>query len=313
MAYKNCMDHLAQWGHMTFRERGFGVVDGLILAVCAYAPFEDLLRDFSARAPLAALLPGLLTRPDWGKARPLMSRQIPHLVERAAGSRRFGSVQLGYVRAKSEEMVQFAAMTWLLPDGTRYLSFRGTDDTLAGWQESFRMAFSAPIPAQQLAAEYVVQVAAREPGKLRLGGHSKGGNLALWAALQTPTPVLRRILSLFSFDGPGLLTEPADSPRLRFLTHRLLAVAPQSSLVGALLHQPPNGQVIYSHGVGLVEQHDPFTWEISGGNLRPLPRRSFHTQQTAHALHTILKNTPPEALDAFVAGLFRGMRGLASS
>jgi len=306
MGYRNCLDYLAQWGDTPLRQRPFCEIDSLILSICAYAPLEGVLPgdDLTQTLPFYRALPRLTARRGWDHTGPLMSHQIPRLVERAAQSRRFADIPLGCLRSFTDQVTaaQFAAVTWFLPDGTLYLAFRGTDDTLVGWKESFRMAISAPIPAQALAADYLKTVAACHPGRLRLGGHSKGGSLALWAALQAPAPVRRRVLRVSCFDSPGLLYDFTRTPAYRALAPRLSAVSPQSSLVGALLHS--QCQIIRSHGMGTVGQHDPFTWELEDDHFLFLPQRAPRTQRAAQTLHAWLTKMSPREQEDFVDILF---------
>ena len=108
---------------------------------------------------------------------------------------------------------QFAALTIETGDGRLYLSFRGTDDTLAGWREDFELACMPEVPAQKKALQYVEEVARQFPRKkLRLGGHSKGGNLAVYAGVFCPAAVQRRIAAVWSNDGPGFHTDLLDLP-----------------------------------------------------------------------------------------------------
>ena len=99
---------------------------------------------------------------------------------------------------------QFAALTVELSPGELFLSFRGTDNTLVGWKEDFNMSFVCPVPAQRLALDYVTKIAYRESDRLILGGHSKGGNLALYAACSLPEEQWAMIRRVFLLDGPGL-------------------------------------------------------------------------------------------------------------
>ena len=136
------------------------------------------------------------------------------------------------------------------------------------------MSYAFPVPAQALAQDYLVQVAQRHPGRLRVGGHSKGGNLAVWAALHAPPLLRRRILRVTSHDGPGFGQDLTRTRAYGALAPRMVTYIPQASLVGTLLHQDPRAQIIQSHGVGTVGQHDPFSWTVRGTGFVPLPRRS---------------------------------------
>lgn len=308
MPYHNCLDYLDQWGDQSFLEAPFCEIDSLILSVCAYAPFEGVLPglDASETMPLVDATAILSTQPGWDRTGPLMAHRIPRLVEKAAQCPRFAQLPLGCFESILHEGpdVQFAAVTYFLPDGTLYLAFRGTDDTLTGWEESFRMTFSAPIPGQKLAEEYLTQVAQKHPGRLRLGGHSKGGNLALWAAIHASADFRRRILRASSFDGPGFTQDLTNTAAYRALAPRLFTFVPQASLVGALLHQDKHCQLIRSHGKGVAGQHDPFTWEVCGTRLLPVERRSPLSQRSADTLHTWMAQMTTQELEEFVELLF---------
>ena len=308
MSRKNCLDYLEERGHLPFSQAPFCIIDSLILSVCAYAPLEGVLPGLSAQEalPFRQAVNRLTTQAGWDHTGVLMVDQIPRLVVRTAESPRFAQVRLGCCESILDEETgtQFAALTWFLPDGTLYLSFRGTDDSLVGWKECFRMAFTFPIPAQKLAEDYLAQVAARHPGKLRLGGHSKGGNLAVWAAVHAQPMVRRRILRVDSHDGPGFTRDLTGTPAYQALAKRIRIFVPQSSLVGALLHQDRHCQVIRSHGSGTVGQHDPFSWEVEGTQYRLLPRRSAFGRKSAGTVHAWLAAMSPQEQEEFVEVLF---------
>ena len=308
MSRKNCLDYLEERGHLPFSQAPFCIIDSLILSVCAYAPLEGVLPGLSAQEalPFRQAVDRLTTQAGWDHTGVLMADQIPRLVVRTAESPRFAQVRLGCCESILDEETgtQFAALTWFLPDGTLYLSFRGTDDSLVGWKECFRMAFTFPIPAQKLAENYLAQVAARHPGKLRLGGHSKGGNLAVWAAVHAQPMVRRRILRVDSHDGPGFTRDLTGTPAYQALAKRIRIFVPQSSLVGALLHQDRHCQVIRSHGSGTVGQHDPFSWEVEGTQYRLLPRRSAFGRKSAGTVHAWLAAMSPQEQEEFVEILF---------
>lgn len=308
MSRKNCLDYLEERGHLPFSQAPFCIIDSLILSVCAYAPLEGVLPGLSAQEalPFRQAVDRLTTQAGWDHTGVLMADQIPRLVVRTAESPRFAQVRLGCCESILDEETgtQFAALTWFLPDGTLYLSFRGTDDSLVGWKECFRMAFTFPIPAQKLAENYLAQVAARHPGKLRLGGHSKGGNLAVWAAVHAQPMVRRRILRVDSHDGPGFTRDLTGTPAYQALAKRIRIFVPQSSLVGALLHQDRHCQVIRSHGSGTVGQHDPFSWEVEGTQYRLLPRRSAFGRKSVGTVHAWLAAMSPQEQEEFVEILF---------
>lgn len=305
MARANCLDYLDRQGSLSFAQAPFCEVDSLILSLLAYGRFGGILPgpDDPQTLPLAQAVKQLTARPGWDRTGAVMARQIPALIRRLAQCPRFASLPLGAFQSVLNQDTQFAALTVFLPDGTRYLAFRGTDDTLTGWQECFSLSFAAPIPGQKQAEIYLSK-AARRPGKLRLGGHSKGGNLAVWAALHAPPPVRARVLRVYSHDGPGFFQDLTGAPAYRALAGRISILVPQASLVGALLCQDRRQKTIRSWGSGIVAQHDPFTWEVTGTHFRRLPRRSYLGRRRAAVLRGWVSSLSLEEREAFTRILF---------
>ena len=204
MAYENCLDYLRLRGIFPGTVAPFCPVDNLILSVCAYVPWEEAvptLRD-GDWLPFPQAVEALTSHPDWDAVGLNHAQGHPHPGGGGRPQPPVPPLSLGCCEHVQDENTQFAALTYRLPDGTLYLAFRGTDDSLAGWKECFALSYTT-VPAQKLAQEYLIQVARRYPGKLRVGGHSKGGNLAVWAAVHAPPLVRRRILQVISNDGPG--------------------------------------------------------------------------------------------------------------
>ena len=270
----NILDYLDWRGDLTLSERPFNEVDNLILAELCYL-------DFSGFAP-AGFAVQTVTLQDaanaYFAAHPttdmgvLVPDQIPVLVERAAKTARFGDIRLlGYVnRIDAETQTQFSAMTMLLPDGSAYVAFRGTDDTIVGWKEDFNMAFTPEIPAQKYACAYLQQAAKALPFRpLLVGGHSKGGNLAVYAAVFCGQPVQKQLTAVYNNDGPGFYTSLLPLPAHRAVSDRITTILPESSVVGMLLAHEERYQVVRSTQIGLM-QHDGFSWLVKGERFEHL-------------------------------------------
>ena len=270
----NILDYLDWRGDLTLSERPFNEVDNLILAEICYL-------DFSGFAP-ASFAVQTVTLQDaanaYFAAHPttdmgvLVPDQIPVLVERAAKTARFGDIRLlGYVNCIDEEtQTQFSAMTMLLPDGSAYVAFRGTDDTIVGWKEDFNMAFTPEIPAQKYACAYLQQAAKALPFRpLLVGGHSKGGNLAVYAAVFCGQPVQKQLTAVYNNDGPGFYTSLLPLPAHRAVSDRITTILPESSVVGMLLAHEERYQVVRSTQIGLM-QHDGFSWLVKGERFEHL-------------------------------------------
>ena len=267
----NLMDYLDWRGDLTLDQSPFNEVDNLILAELSFVDFQGtvpgpgegegvVLREaaeaFFARFPEGEKI-------DMGV---LVPGAIPEMLGKMASSRRFGAMKLNCFTdhldvGKGE---QFAALTIETGDGLLYLSFRGTDDTLAGWKEDFELACMPEVPAQKKAVRYVRDVAKQYPRRrLRLGGHSKGGNLAVYAAVFCPAAVQRRIEDVWSNDGPGFHEDLLDLPEHRRVADRIRSIVPKSSVVGMLLEHEEDYAVVDSDQQGLF-QHDLYSWQIQG-------------------------------------------------
>jgi hypothetical protein len=189
-----------------------------------------------------------------------------------ASGDRFGKIQVqGYCSETDEEKeLQFAGMTFLLPDGTVYVAFRGTDNTLVGWKEDFNMAFSCPVPAQTEALGYLQAVCETTASPVRVGGHSKGGNLAVYASAYLPARLRDRVLQVYSNDGPGMCEEVINSPGYQRIACRIISILPEFSIIGMLMYEHRDNKVVASDASGLM-QHSAFTWQVQRKGFVELP------------------------------------------
>ena len=262
----NILEYLDWRGDLTLSERPFNEVDNLILAEICYLDFSGFVpAGFQTQQVtlLDAASAYFAAHPETNMG-VLVPDQIPVLVEHAAKTARFGDIRLlGYVnRIDEETQTQFSAVTMLLPDGSAYVAFRGTDDTIVGWKEDFNMAFTPEIPAQKYAAEYLRQVSGALPFRpLLVGGHSKGGNLAVYAAVFCGQDVQNRILAVYNNDGPGFYSSLLSLPEHKPVAGKITTLLPESSVVGMLLEHEEAYTIIHSTGDGFG-QHNLYTWEV---------------------------------------------------
>lgn len=261
----NLLDYLTWRGDLLFDQAPFSPVDGLILSTLSYIHFDGLVPEEVERTvPLGQAAADYLALPPSRRGRCRCEKDLP-LLRALTAAPRFARLELCRPadRFVPEEETQFAALTVLLGDGSAFLAFRGTDGTLVGWKEDFNLSFMDVVPAQLEAAGYIRDFAASFPGLLRLGGHSKGGNLAVAGASLAPVKVRDRIRSVWSFDGPGLNPYLLARPGYQELRTRIHSFVPKSSVVGLLLaHEEPH-TVVDSDQQGLF-QHDPYSWQILG-------------------------------------------------
>lgn len=207
--------------------------------------------------------------------------------------------------------MQFAATTFVCPGQFTYVGYRGTDTTLTGWREDFNMAYMVPVPAQDLAVRYLEAVAAdrRLPERLIVGGHSKGGNLAEYAALKASPAVQGRIGRLYNHDGPGFMPGTFTAADYEPLAGRMTKQVPEDSMVGILMESQMPTEVVQATGRGF-EQHTVYRWVVAEGGsdfatLSALPER---TERRAEALATWLASMDGEDRERMVDALFSALK-----
>lgn len=261
----NIRDYIQWRGDLSFAQDPPNAIDSLIFSYLVYIRFpEDMLQPEGActLSQAAEALSGLEDYRDRGNAHQL------ELLREAAKSNRFSGAKLVQYENRfiPEEDTQFAAAAFLLDDGSLMAAFRGTDNTLVGWKEDFNMCFQEAVPAQLLAVSFVRRLYETYGCPMHLCGHSKGGNLAVYAAAKSEPAVRKAIRQVYNNDGPGFMAHMLSDPGYLEMVPRVHTYVPQSSIIGMLMEHAEPYRVIKSAQVGIL-QHDVFTWEVMGKEL----------------------------------------------
>ena len=185
-----------------------------------------------------------------------------------------------------------------------YIAFRGTDYSVVGWKEDFNMAFTTPVPSQIEGVKYLNTIAKLIPHNLYVGGHSKGGNIAVYAAMNCNYRVAPRIIKIFSHDGPGFREEIIKSNAFAKIKNKIHKTLPHSSLIGMLLENHEDYHVVKSNKLGGIKQHDPFSWEIINSDFNYLEKISHSSQYTSDTLHRWLSEVCDEKRKLFIDTIF---------
>ena len=311
MAEKNpnttIWDYLRWRGDLLLTQDGFNEVDNLLLCIVSYIDFRRVARlrnfDPSYAMPIGAVC-DLLTEED--EQRGLSAEDYIPVMRAMAATPRFRDVKMfAFEDSYDEEKVmQFSAVSFLLPDESVFVAYRGTDTTLVGWVEDFNMSFMSAVPAQLRATEYAVEVAGRVPHRdLRIGGHSKGGNLAAWAAIHLPEKLqTKRLLAAYNNDGPGFDKSVLESDGFARAAEKLHTYIPESSAVGMLLEHTEDYTIIDSTTVSLL-QHEPLSWNVLGNRFMYLGKRSEAAQLGDNVIREWLAGLTREERQEFVETL----------
>ncbi len=295
----NIQDHVLAVGDQPLSARPFDALDSLVLTQIVYMPFEGFL-DKGETATLLEAWEFLHSAYPDNLSDPFQRKRYL-LTQACAETPRYRDWLLhDYLNDIDDaRMTQFCACTFELPGtGLSYIALRGTDLTLAGWREDLNMSFMT-VPAQLETVEYADRVAKRTGDALMLGGHSKGGNLALYAAAHASPSTQERIRRAYSFDGPGVDEQTLHSPEYALVSERIESYIPQSSVVGMLLCYHPVYTVVRSNALGLL-QHDAISWQVRDG--------AFERAEDLNLTGKIAD----EALRQWISGLTMGDRRLLS-
>ena len=239
----NIFDYM-QWRDIELKKLEFNEIDNLILSRLAYFPFDNIIKK-EEEITLKEVYdrykkmkkPGIILQKEDIELFPILANSI-----------RFGRIQLSnYVNKidKIEEK-QFSAITIILPDDTIYVAYRGTDKSLIGWKEDFKMSFSDIVPAQIDAVKYLNKVAKKYKNKIRVGGHSKGGNLAVYAATFCLAKIQERIIKVYNNDGPGFNQKITQSKEYKNILSKVHTYIPQTSIIGRLLNHEEKTTILKS-------------------------------------------------------------------
>ncbi len=260
-------DYLQWRGDLSFAAVPPNPVDTILLSELCYIDYAGLVPEgFQHPVPLKVAAEAFLALPD--RENRVRVRKDIDLLAAAAQTARFGACRLQYYRSEllPELESQFAALTWLLPGEQVLITFRGTDLTLTGWKEDFNMSFQESVPCQEKALRYLEAYARVHSGPLSLAGHSKGGNMAVYAAAKAQPELQARLRFVHNHDGPGFPKAMMSDPGYLAVLPKVHTFIPQSSVVGMLLEHEEPYTVIKSRQLSLL-QHEPYSWEVLGGDF----------------------------------------------
>lgn len=305
----NFCDYLKWRGDLSLDVAPMNEVDNAILSYCVIPDYEGIVGADDQRIPIADVTREYTAK--YGPKGKYMGAVIPDqtwpMICQLAETERFKNLQFsGFInRVITENNEQFAAMVISLRDDLHYVAIRGTDDTLAAWKENFLMAVEDVVPARQDSVRYLNWVAENYPGKLIIGGHSKGGNLAVWAAVNADPKIQDRIETVYSHDGPGFKEEFYTDEKYLRIADKVHVLMPQYSIVGTFFHQA-NKEIVRSNVKGAFA-HDCFNWEILGTGFVREEALSDSSRAFDTAFDRALDQMDTETRATFIDDLFTAL------
>ena len=300
----NVFDYMAWRGDIPLSLDGINEVDALIFSILSYLDFPDGAKEQVMPVKDIADMLGQIPEEERPEGPDRIMDKAYELIRQVADSERFGGLKAtGFVNRIDAEMeMQFSAVTFLLPEGDVFIAFRGTDNELIGWQEDLSISFSEAVPAQIEAAGYAEEKAGVFPGPIYICGHSKGGNLAVWAAAHLSKENKERLVAVYNNDGPGFGNDFLQREEYLEIRGKIRAFIPESSIVGVLMEHDEYTTIKSSDKI--VMQHDPFSWNVLGTKMVRADDRSRSGKRLDRTLNSWIRSMDKGEREAFVGTLF---------
>ena len=261
----NINSYIAYKGHISFDELKFNELDSLILSELSYMNLDlvapSIHHPRAKKVKIKDIDLTYLSAVSYGS---VDNKKNEKMLKLMMESKRFQDMEVCFTHRIFDEKNynQFFAVTFIFPNGDAYISFRGTDITMVGWKEDFLMTFKPLILSQKESLEYFKCVIPHIKGNFYLGGHSKGGNLAMYVALKMGKKYEDRLIRSYSFDGPGFKDEAINQAAVDRLEHKLIKYMTYNDVIGVVFNKHKNPHIVEANGV-LLGGHDPFSWQVN--------------------------------------------------
>lgn len=269
MSYvSNILNYIDWRGDLDFAQSSFNEVDALIFSALSYVEFDQIVPpDFSDEITLKDAYDQFMTHQDdekYSKLGLMIPDEIFELFQKMSQSLRYKNLRLfDYKEYKDvDHEVQFAAIVFQNDLYENMVVYRGTDDSIVGWKEDFNLGFMDVIPAQKMALDYLNEIGENCYGTYYVCGHSKGGNLAVYAACLCDEAIQSNIIGIYNMDGPGFSREFLMANAYQRVNRRTYWYLPHESIVGTLLNHGTMQYVVECSSKGGVFQHNPFMWHV---------------------------------------------------
>lgn len=257
----NINGYIKKYGTKSFKEQPFNDVDALILAELSYVNIDMLIPQGKHKIRIKDINPKAMTKQVFIDSVDFAYNKT--MLKYMMASKRFGNCVIKDIerRFSKQDINQFFAINIVLPTDEVFLSFRGTDITLIGWKEDFLLTYQSTFLSQIQALEYAEKVLSKCENKFYLGGHSKGGNLAFYAALHFDEKYEDRFIDAFSFDGPGFREGISHLKTYETRIDKMIKYRTYNDVIGSFYNNMEKYKTVHSTGL-LFGGHDPFFWQI---------------------------------------------------
>ena len=270
----NMRDYVYWRGDLTFSQSPFNEIDNVIFSELAYIDYGGVVPEFPQKKKVLYKNVVKKVFSLHEKSTIVLGLIVPNtivkLMDDLHESKRFGSLHVSnYTNVIDiDTKTQFSAIVFHLSEKVIYVAYRGTDDTLIGWQENIDMLYTCPTCSQKMAVSYLEEIAKIYPNtSIYMGGHSKGGNLANYAAIYCSDEVKERIITCYTNDGQGMDKKLIDLEKLDKIKDKIVRIIPENDVIGMIFDDCSGRTIICKSNGSGVYQHDAFTWKIDVTNF----------------------------------------------
>ena len=299
---KNIFNYINNYGHLSFLEEPFNDIDNLVFSAISYVDYDsafdvnnltikEIANRYFSKHSNNEINMNIIAVKTGIKVLNYIKDTIRYK----------DLVITNYIYQFSDE-TQFCAMNIKISQNTNYLVFEGTDHLISGWKEDFEFSYKFPVKAQELAIAYLNKNIKLSSKNIIVGGHSKGGNLALVASMYCHFWKRNKIVKIYNNDGPGLRKAQIESRQYKMIKSRLIHIIPNYSFVGILLRHSRDYKVVFSYESSILA-HDLANWKIEGNKLF-LTQLSFLSKELESAILKWLDKYNDIEREQFVESLF---------
>lgn len=285
----NLLSYIDKYGCYTMDEVPFNEIDNVVLSMLSYLDLNGIVSSnkFNPKS-IKQIGNIILENYDKKKTQILILKRAVSILKNIKDTRRYSNLFVYNYIYRSSGNNQFCAVTIEINRKLVFVSFEGTDHLVSGWKEDFMMCYKFPVEAQRMAIDYVNRNFLFRRKKIILGGHSKGGNLAIAAGMYANFLVKDKIISIYNNDGPGLLSKQFKSKEYKSIENKLIHIVPNYSVFGLLLNHSDKIEVVKSFRKSIYS-HDPMTWVVDDKQFMRTELSSFSNKLDNRLLEFIRK------------------------
>ena len=264
-------EYIDNYGMYTFDDKPFNEVDSTLFSFLSYVDYDNIVsRKKIALKDVGRMHLGLHKK---NEKNIVAVREATKLLNYMKDTNRYRNCNLFRYVYEGTKDVQFSAISIEYQRNHVFVSYEGTDQLISGWKENLLLSYCFPTETHKRAIEYLNHFYTFGFKKIIVGGHSKGGNLALVAAMECNSLVRSKISAIYNFDGPGLLDKEFRSNKFKKILPKYYHIVPNESIVGILLYSPKD-IVVHSNVSGILA-HDIAFWEVDKEKLKRDKLSSF--------------------------------------